>query len=573
MNDALNQGFALPPQHPAEGRNPQPTPAALEEWMTTLPLGSPWPLAEAFFDTLHEFNRRQVAYEQRLCFLAFAEQRIMASFDGLPRRFHDVAVPPRRNESERIEQLLLLYGEMALACRCMIDAQDDPATQCRWVAKSLGYLLSVLRLAFIARRSPPRRTWRHTYALFAWTRRFVADMDPALREPLSTAENTFKAMLLLSLSAPQSLRGEDLSALCGILPELAQYGRLCQSSHSVEGAFFLVDLAHDDPPQPKPFTTAPGKGDFLLFDVAGLITEAKRRLRQCRTGKIRCIARSGYDPVLLKKLLDHLGEDRKRQAKRTQARLNVEVVAGMRHAHGFLQSGESPSPPQPEKRPDPRVGISYNLLLNLETVRIEAPAFYRGRRHSQQPPVRAVSTGHRHCATINFSSGGYCLKTEADASFRLQLGGFVIVRETRGGRWLPGSVCWLFSDAESLRFGVRLLAPQLGVGFMIEPEPRDSPDTVIPCLVLPDWHTANGLRLLLPPGSAEPGMPVEVHFGGARRRLVLEQRISQSGDYVEFVCTEPTSPDHLKDDAVDPRADTEILEPDAFTVPLTKDTG
>lgn len=574
MNSTIRDSYPLPAPHNAETNALDLTPKAVEHWLESLPVGSPEPLAERLCDTLYEVNRREVAADVRLAFIHQVEIRLQYVFNTLHKKLQEVSTPARKQELERAELLGLLHEEMALAYRSGIDdtpsasASADTATL---LYKALFHLCQCVKVSYVMKAATRDAIWRKIYALYQFARKKSID-GTAVNEPTeaqrNTVENIFKTTLLLSLIAPQSLRGDELTAFCSTLPELAEFTFLSPASDlDFAGTAYLIDLNGTTAPSSKPLSTAPPQNNLsgkLLFDVSPLTKELWERLADVRDGKVKPVNPSGYEPGLIKKLISRLSAERKRRAKRIDGELDVEVLAGLKEIHHFLLGDREPEPLEDgspidlDNAPSSGSNISYNILLNLEKVTIENPfAELKGKKPPTTIHASKVEARHSHCKTVNFSSSGYCLKTDVKEEFRLHLGEFVIVRESGGGRWLPGNVSWLSTTRSKLLFGIKLLAPQFGAGRLLSG--HDPANGFEECLFLLDMDGSHRLRLLVCPQPLKVGSAVSVELGDRVLDLVLTRKLSRTTGYIEFECGNVSVHVDRDEQVLD---DTDVLELD-----------
>ncbi len=556
MSHTLRSGF--PPSHQNRpGRHSfDLSPKAVNVWLKSLPVGFPEASVEKLLDRVHKINRLSVPDQQRLSFLLSLGQQAHPLIQTLHNKLRDVAAPPRRKEMELAELVILLHSELALGYRNAIDRQTGdmpsrkhpPVTQGTLFNQALHHLYWNLMVHDLINVEPGHEIWEKIYALYA-----LAEDQGILTEASSpfpgriaeTVEDTFKTILLVSLSAPQSLRGVELAVLWGLLPYLAPYAGLLsgQEATNLESGFFIELYSSQAPKRYAGEQHHRGSraSEYLALDIAPLVSEINRRLKALRHHKQAGNSRLCSNRHILKYLKSRLSPQRLHRSRRITGEFAVNVIAGFREVHYFLSGEKTVVGPNDasanggkseSRRPHPLTDYSVNL--NLELVNIEPQPYYKDDEATAPFASEKLDARQAHCRTLNFSTGGYCLATDHTKDFHLKVGELVAVHEGDENRWLPGGVTWVISDGHQLRFGVNLLAPFCRPGKVLCS--RNQKTKSAECLLLLDDKQAQPSKILLSPSGIPAETTISVEFGGNRLDMALHKKLAKTPGYIKFQC-------------------------------------
>lgn len=558
MAISLTSGFPIPRQQPPGPSSFDTSPRAVSSWLATLPKAHPEVAAEKLVDMVHAVNRLAISHDHRIHLLQYLGDQGYSILGPLHNKLRDVTSPPRKKELALAELIILLHQELALAYRIAI---SDPSKQkpvrkdlnfdrSRLIRTSLLHLGQTQKVHYLIKTPLENDVWSKVYTLYSIAAETgILEENAAEKEDqgLNSIEGTFKAILLMFLSAPESLRSIELGDLWRLIPNLVQYTRLlpAQEAAANEPAFLIgVDNGSIPRLDRRSNSTPTGRQhgpEYLKLEVAPLLSEIRHWLTAIYTHQETLNTHQDMRRKVLEHLLSHLEPQRKRQTRRLSGEFEIEVIAGFRHVHRFLTDNSGvarrdASHPIKETQPKQHLAaqIDYNVALNLELVDIESPldrieneSNYPARE--EEPDVRRA-----FCNTLNFSRDGYCLTTQGTGDFHLKVGEFVILREKNQDRCLPANACWVTSDGQELRFGVTLMAP-----FLLPGKAFSHPDqtaTAEDCILLMDAKDGEPSRILLYSPCQPEGAPLRVEAGGRTLKLKLQQELSRTPGYVEYQC-------------------------------------
>ncbi len=568
MRSAIELGFPVPHRQPPAKGFPLLSRKALDAWLTELPTGNPESAAAKILDLLHQVNRTLLVDEERLQLVQSVGEPAGDILQSLHRKLSDVAAPPTRKEMELAELAMLAHSELTLAYRSAIDCRPgkklfhkkdgwNPATN---LQRAVHHLYQNLKLRYLTKLQPEQALWRHLYTLYQYAQVNGLNNDPVLPLPTGNThgiDTLFKTALLLHLSGTQSLRGNEMLMLCDLLPALSATLDLLSAENGGDRLFgALVGLQGGTPPvlsYVNDCRDCESAATCLWMDLLPFAQAVRRRLTKLKKTDTGTSMSHATELRVLEQLKTRFGGKLKRQTKRNTAQLDVEVIVSLQHAHAWLtnprkfQDSESPRQSKPKKRPPSK--IDYNVVLNLEQVTIEAPAYFDSDNSQTaqlvKKPRRAL------CKTMNFSIGGFCLHADKTDDFQVRVGELLILRENNAQRWLPAVVTWLNSDGHGVQFGARLLAPHVQPGKALCQGNHDTHSTQ--CLLLFSDDSDTPSSIVVGPRCMPEGTEIAVDFGNHSLDMMLRHELSRTQGYVQYAC------DHAKERDIAP--ETEILSP------------
>lgn len=556
MNESVERNFPIPGRHAPTPDSPDISPKALESWLSELPMGYPELTAAHIMGLLHQVNRTELADPRHRHFVF----EVGDCADNVLRMLHlklrDVAAPPTGKEMKLAELVIRLHGELALAyvnaagCKMAqpLFRKKVQPPRAKALRRAMNSLYESLKVHHLINTPPGDGLWRRIYALYtlAQHRELTSTTEPASATGRSaTLEDVFKSAILLHVSSPQSLRGDELGVLCELLPELVPHAQLVPTeTNTDECGVVMLGIDSGTPPyldKASDCADCARAGTCLSLDVTALFDQIRRELTQLKKAQPGAGNASGSQKRILEQLKNRLGPKRKRRTKRVKAQQQVEVIAGLQHAHTLLIGGESANttqdqPPAAKSATPPANGhkITYNVVLNLELVTIETPAHFNAPESTLSSRRPTAAPRKALCKSLNFSSRGYCLAAINAHGFRIKVGELIILRDQDGERWLPAVVCWISSKRHAMHFGVKLLAPHVRAGKALCLKQEETRSTE--CLLLFKTGAARPSSILMSPRCIKEPTAVTVNFGGNNLEIALNRELSRTHGYVEYSC-------------------------------------
>ncbi len=538
------------------------SPKALSTWVDSLPIAHPELVAERILDAAYEVNRLDIEDTERLRFVTSVGDTALPILRSLQRRLLDVAAPARAKEMKLAELAIVLHQELALAYRSMLQCKPDRKKifsktthidQTLYIYRGLHHLFQGLKVHYFINVEPIDDIWDKLYGLYSLLDEDAgkSDVDQALPdEDYCCADDVFKAALLLHLSDPKALRGDELDYLCKLLPQFSHRARLIPAVEAIQNKptrSYLLQLRRGSGP-PTLYGTSDCANctlgsECLLLDVTWVVASVRRRMSHQNGGTETHNHRMVSEHKVLAHLNKRLGVRHKRNSKRISGNHRIDVIAGLQQSHHYFTSGHiAPAVSKVVstakiRRRRPNSKIDYNVILNLEQVTIETPTATIPEQTATGNNGDLQELRRARCKTVNFSLGGYCLSAAKSSVFRLSAGEFIAVREKGSKRWLPASVSWLSTDGKHLHFGVNLMAPHMRPGKAINHENGEI--RASECMLL-FGEEDNELpsRVLMNPGRISAGTNLRIEFGQRMVDLQLDQELSRTHGFVEFSCQE-----------------------------------
>ncbi len=543
------------------------SPRALSDWIDSLPIAHPELVARRILDATHEVNRLDTGDSERMRFVTSIGDVALPILRSLQLRLRDVAAPPSKKEMELAELSIALHQELALAHRSMLQckparknifAKSTQVDQYLHATRGLYHLCQSLKVHYFINVEPVDDIWDKLYGLYALLDEDgrKAELNRAIPdEDYRSVDDAFKTAVLLHLSDPRALRGDEVDYLSKLLPNASRHARLLPvdeaNKYKLPRSYLLKVMRGGGSPtyySPADCADCTRRKECLVLDVSPMAAYIRHRMSQPNARSQTRNNRVVNEHNVLAHLNKQLGVRHKRDYKRLSGEYTIYVLAGLQQCHHYLTNGYSPRTP-PETlsatEVEPQIsnaGIDYNVVLNLELVTFETRSTKTREMAAIVNNTDAPVLRRARCKTLNFSLGGYCLNAEKSSGLRLSVGEFMAMREKGYKRWLPACVSWLSTDGENLHFGIRLMAPHMRPGKAICHQNEET--HAAECLLLFDKEDEEiPSRILMNPGCITAGAYVRVEFGKFIVDMQLEQELCRTQGFVEFSCQKINSND------------------------------
>ncbi len=522
--------FDLPVLRPATARSFDIRPAALDAWLTQLPVASLGETCRQIFLALYEVNRTQQPLQQRLAFLERLADPLALVLPALQR--HYIGQPfPLPEKAQHIARLATdLQVELVIGYRLVLEGVRHQSWFRRWgqaqrkalaAHRMLHYLGGILSDYQWQHLPYPRGVWHAVHRIFRHEGRVGRMRRPVTRlmgtDTTSTVMAEYKRLLLRSLVPPARISVEQWQCLGGHLD--GWLGMVELDPMSIEYGFW-VRLDSDAPPTELPvdFTAAMGgKGKYTVLNTRGLVQHLDRLLE----GDAAALP-AGLNRDSVEMLRNVWSGARGRHAERRKGRgEEVKLLVGVNALYHALSSTMPPPAPQ---------------VLELEQIATPAGGKPAVRPHTPSwtntvvmeplpPPISA--------RVIDHSESGYGLELPAVIQQPIKEGDIVALRGKTARQWEIGYVCWLRAVAgQPLGLGLQHLAVEvLPVEITVGREQGHS--APLGCLL---GSTATGETALFMPNL--PGMEhktLRLGYRGHAAPIVLRERFDGSAEFSAFL--------------------------------------
>ncbi len=574
--------FPIPEQQQLTGRDARKRYLQrLYQRVQSLPLANSVGAIRELSEIIAFSNQLDFPSRERLDLLTKISAIVAKAVPALEQKVKDLAAPVTETEEGLIRLLKQANFEMALAYRCVLTQpltiglfkKSDRIAEAKTIRNAIHHLGEVARFRYLSHAQPRSETWKQIYSLFRFARaRGLHQVKPTPTPGCGTVtvEDTFISVLLTVLSAPHNMRGRDFHKLTKLLPTFVPYAVLEPvTSGSVEDTKILVNLASSKPPKRVIYQ----KGDIdpdncLVLNTSSLITAVRNELANVSSGAAPTAWQAFFKETgMAEDLMRNWSGDATRSSPRIPGNArDMEVLVGAAEIPGMLQktykitsvSGMHQEEHASDHDHDTVEAVGVIDVSEMETIMLDTMDPDINPPSSDSYPEGAVSRGNgedktadalsstgflngrdhsHHVRTVNFSSGGYQLKTKTDSHLRLQVGELTAVREENSDRWMPAAVRWIRKHGSQLDFGVKLLAPIMFPG-TIKTEPGAKQKLETPCLVLCEAGPRPiPKQVILPSPGLGLGTTGVLEVNNTTIPLALDEVMAKTGSYVGYEFT------------------------------------
>jgi hypothetical protein len=470
MAPQQNSGLRLPQQDLERCSMFDADGDAVAAWVDQLPMGSPARAGTELRAACAELNRVGLAPELRFRLLELLRAPAHSVITALTRGCLNQPIvldTQRQAQADTLFELgaLLATGYTIVAVHTIrgdtVDEQVNPARlACEALHRAVVHSGQRILNTCLLYQAMAQHSWAGLHQLYALAERqqlVRLPVEDPLRETQSTIVQEYLPPLLLACSKPNQLRQHDIAGAYRAFREWNSMVEL-QDPELGEG-LFAVDMSGDQGPVFAELLVRRGSTQFRYINTSRLVTYLEE-LKQARGREgLRVIEfdrHTRLDTNLLEHLIKSLGEISQRSFARRDARISLQIAAGISNVHYHIAGErtlmqvmhgddyESPSDDSnpflrgqshakadlwqqanpeedvPEHEPD------AETALPVEAGELDRTAEILDRR-SVDPQRHHVHS----VRTTNTSPGGYCVEWE-DPPEGIHIGDIVCVREADG---------------------------------------------------------------------------------------------------------------------------------------------
>ncbi len=516
--------------------------------LNDLPWGNQENVAKAIFDILYKSNKIQFKCDDRLTLIKKIEGPALQVVNGLRDKIKDVTAPIGRNEERFAKILVGIHYELALAYRCLLEKQPvklvlrniDKDVTANNIRLAIYHLGEILRTKYSVFSNPSGTIWKYVYTLFicAYNQHIhnvsLPDSDWCR---FNTVEDVFKSILLMSISSPLTMRGNEFNALYDLAPDLAQYIELgkinCGENYS---DLMTFNLSGTEAPK-KQFAT----GCDSCSNASNCFTVSTTQLLDYFERQQDMIEEN-EQPTQVQRFLNTQGQfeklkrnltgfERSCDSKRTKGgSFLVELVVGFSDVYTFLSKGATKAAVNKEQN-DALSGTDNWENTGEDTINVEDIEAWT--------TTGIIRSGLRKtiCKVINHSSGGYCLYLDASERFHLRVGELAIVKESGKSEWNVAVIIWVRGNKKRVDFGVKLLEGVVSTG-TLKPVYSKGTDISTECLFLKTEYgdDDSSIRIVTASPDIYNGDKLLVNYHNHEYRVTVINTDSKTNGYVEYIC-------------------------------------
>ena len=552
-------------------------PAAMREWVDTLPMADTAEAATQIRQAIFEVARVKTDFGNRMDLL----EAIRPTLHYLCARLDRTAAAAGTHSDTiaRLAQRLqtnLYSGYKSVILAAIADQGAENAV--KTIALAIHRALSDLSRTFLRTLqfyvAPADRLWLELNQLY-----LLAERIGVLAERWEDSENhsetevtvtdAYLRSILLAISKPNQLRHRQLGQVFNALecwtPNVSMERRRNDS-------LFMVDLDSDQGPRYARLFQQPAEPRGVNTEVLVYELEAHAKDMESR------IAVPDYvGEGLLDHVIDAWGVMRKRAFRRAEASGSVKVCVGMRSAHYFMSGGvafvdqldQSDAILQREVNPfltgddvisvsaahkagpgedvwddafDLRVRIPVNPKIgNPERILLQGPGGDKqGAKKADSDEGLNGNDGqgalHFYDTTaMDTSPGGYRISWNEPLPANVQAGELVAMRDATDPRWCVAVIRWIRQDNDGTSMGIELISPRAIPLAIRVINKRGGPSDFARGLLLPALEPINQPATLITPLLPfQAGQKIHIQRQGIQTTAQLSQCILKTESVNQF---------------------------------------
>jgi hypothetical protein len=475
-----------------------PRPKRIKQWLEALPLGDTDESANRLHSVLEHTNKVKISAPTRLKMLKELYPTYLFCTQALKKKFLNVSFPLNNRALKTVDQTLALDKELAIAYRiCCVDL----LTHSHFFDKKAMAHAFFMELHINARTqlthyqiySPePTDFWEVVYALYRLAEQknvhtlSIKTLDEQPR--LSTVENQFKQILLLSLANPYHLGKNEITKVHALLNGLASYSKLINPETENQGdAHFVTCLTKDRPPQELHLVKLIQRDECRFLDNSALIKQMTVRLNKIQKELSQQASQLKQNDLrlleLYRGLVHNWGIRSKRSFTRQSVSGEVDMSIGLNSTHYVIDACQQD--PLNQENDSEQISLTHEELENpldiihttfsLDPMTEDATTSHWNKNnlsHINLSQVRGKYTDqdipqpkydYTQWKTLNAGAGGYCLLWDHDRSSHAQIGEIIALRdsgENNDQNWRVGVVRWMqYIRQSGVKLGIQILSP------------------------------------------------------------------------------------------------------------------
>ena len=544
----------------ASGQGGFPTqPRKLKRWLEELPLVNMGEATRQYYEGLKLLNASELSASHRLELLELMRPMGNMVLNHLGRHFINRTLP-LPEKSRRIAALdRAVSTELATGYTRTVHemlAKGGPREKELTLAvyRAMRLWGEIVLNSWRLYEVPPPGAWRELYRLYRAAETHGIEERPVMDDSLkgqdrSTVARTFKAICLLALAHPLSLRQGETPRVAEFLASAAGSAVISRDLIADTGdGVHVVDLEGDEPPAYHRLDEVNQGPGMRAINIAPLVREIRERLQSPGKHGARDMSAD-----LLGRMLDGWTRKARRRFSRASRDDEINVAIGLTGIHATI-TRELAERLGPSER---TLGIDHLSLQTIEDShgRNGQEASFLSQRDTLGDaqawdvvgrgnvitegylgypptggPITAVGLRSDEVEPdawqlVNASAGGFCLRWPHPETSRAQVGELIGLREKEGShyQWRVGVIRWMLNkDNRGLEIGVQVLAPKTLL-IHLEPSRMGQPvGDAVEALMLPAIKTIQQPpTLLAAPGRFRVGDEAVLTLANRSMRIKL----------------------------------------------------
>ena len=535
------------------------TPAALADWVGTLPMANTQITADQLLKATSEVARLQLKSVERMRLLEQLRPTLEYICSRLDRPSTTGEQPEEQTILAQRLQTNLTVGYKAVIRDANQANADDRRTVTLATHRTVSDLSRTLLRSCQHYVAPSRNLWLELNQLYSLAEQMgvatnkLADDENHSVMNMSIADHYMRCLLLAS-SKPNQLRHRQLTSIFNALEQWVGYTNFVDTA---EESLLCIDLNKDEPPRYTRLVKDKSESSLRGINTGSLVYQFEAYLKGIDA---ELPVPDFVEESVIQHLASCFGEIAKRGFRRAPAAGKMKVAVGMRGVHYFISGGVDfteqlgsadamlrkeinpfmedrsamSSSPQDWTR-DSRAmelpkGVSiepgaalneFNQKRAIESERVakeqkevqekmnarqEEEQRRRGKPNASSAEVVSAEDSAQdllypfHEVTLEDTSpGGYRISWDSDAPTKMQAGDVMAVREERDQRWCIAVLRWVRKVDGITQTGLELMAPRaIPVAIRIV-QKKGGPTDYTRALLLPELSAIKQPATLITP--------------------------------------------------------------------------
>ena len=412
----------------------------INAFVQDLPYSDPLKAAADLSEELQILNGQKTSFSNRVNALELYRPAAIQITQALIPQFSYSNLPLSKNQKGFADAALQLWQEMAFGYKwSLINLQNkiininSEKSSALVIHRAIHALKENALINYLTYRVPARSLWAELHQLYYCALQQNAH-EIAVNEMLkdnneSSVNSVYKELLLLALSHPQRLSGQDIIRTSAYLTKVASDVELTTVGQ-VDGSdgVFLIELDGSKPPTAYARNIdIPNSETDLLMITVKLAKKIHTHLKLLQSdllpndGSLPNNAVTSHYQDLLKHLIAHFGKAPLRAFTRAKKNDGIELGIGVHNAHYFAS----------------KIGNDYKKLI-----------------------VKSAAIKPSRWQILNASAGGFALRKFNSSQASMQVGDITAIKNNESLYWEIGIIRWAsINDLEQLDIGLELIAP------------------------------------------------------------------------------------------------------------------
>lgn len=524
--------LVIPDQVPAPEDSFLLNPREVHRWAEELPVANIGETARQVYKTLVTFNRIQIPTLTRTEIIELFREPVRYINANITRHYLNVGFPLSSKARKAAQLASALCSEVANSYKILFLDQvlgDEQSFNQKLVIvaaqRAIQYLGQKMNHSLLVYHEYPQGLWQEANYLYAWASQNHVEKIPVKenssfilsRKTARSIEDAYKAMALMTTTAPHRLRQSQIRRIHERLPQWAELAEVkpVQDAPRHAGVFYL-NLWSDNPPQKSLSQSERNDSRFLALDLNGALEHARAEFEQAEWESPTHIEhdRTILSRSLLKPLIHGWNKSLERKFPRSEQRKELEAIVGLSNLLRLLDSQRSQedtpkNATQASGHATPSSKLTWNDSV-FSTLAIASPAHGSGEdsifgestnlastllgtpgEHEvsggafNQPPKQPESPFA--VLTYNESLEGYCLGWKRSYPMKVRVGDVLGVRSpTNPEEYGVAVTRWLkHKNEDELYLGLQILTSH-AIPVIITPSPKPSSNRMhqYQCLLL-----------------------------------------------------------------------------------------